>query len=176
MSVKALFVFAVLIGVLFVGCGRTTDISSQRHEHSSAGLFYVATNGNDAWTGSLTAPNRQRNDGPFHSIDRALRAVVELKREQGGKWKQPVFIFVRGGIHWLRETIVLSSEHSGTIETPLTISSYKDEKPLLSAGCRIGDWKAVNVGGKELWAASVPETRDGRWFFRELWVNGERRT
>jgi len=31
------------------------------------------------------------------------------------------------------------------------------------------------VDGKKLWAADIPEVREGKWYFRELWVNGERR-
>jgi len=30
------------------------------------------------------------------------------------------------------------------------------------------------IGGKKLWVAELPEARNGRWIFRELWVNGRR--
>ncbi|MFA7003602.1 MAG: hypothetical protein WC429_06145, partial [Verrucomicrobiia bacterium] len=30
--------------------------------------FYVATNGNDQWSGKLAAPNKEKSDGPFATI------------------------------------------------------------------------------------------------------------
>ena len=33
--------------------------------------FYVAPNGNDAWSGRLAAPNADKTDGPFATLERA---------------------------------------------------------------------------------------------------------
>jgi hypothetical protein len=46
----------------------------------------------------------------------------------------------------------------------------------LSGGRPITGWKEVTVRGKKLWAADIPEVRDGKGYFRELWVNGRRAT
>jgi hypothetical protein len=34
-------------------------------------VFYVATNGNDAWSGRLAEPNAGKTDGPFATLERA---------------------------------------------------------------------------------------------------------
>jgi len=47
---------------------------------------------------------------------------------------------------------------------------------VISGGRRIAGWREVTLGAKMYWAAEIPEARDGKWFFHELWVNGERRT
>jgi hypothetical protein len=31
--------------------------------------FYVATNGNDAWSGRLAEPNAEKTDGPFATLE-----------------------------------------------------------------------------------------------------------
>src|ERR1700722_6267326 len=40
--------------------------------------FYVATNGNDLWSGKLPVPNGLHTDGPFASLARAQIAVRSL--------------------------------------------------------------------------------------------------
>ena len=37
--------------------------------------LYVATKGNDAWSGRLAAPNADHTDGPLASLDRARDAI-----------------------------------------------------------------------------------------------------
>ena len=41
--------------------------------------FFVSPKGNDHWSGTLAAPNATSTDGPFATINRAKRAVRELK-------------------------------------------------------------------------------------------------
>src|ERR1051325_9494830 len=55
--------------------------------------FYVATNGNDTWTGKLPAPNATRTDGPFATPQRARQAVLEL--HSLGKHKGPIAVQMR---------------------------------------------------------------------------------
>jgi hypothetical protein len=46
---------------------------------SAAANFYVAVNGNDAWSGRRAAPNRGKTDGPFATLEKAREAVRQLK-------------------------------------------------------------------------------------------------
>src|SRR5262249_4911200 len=39
---------------------------------------------------------------------------------------------------------------------------------------RITGWQPVAVQGKNLWATKLPEVREGKWSFHELWVNNQR--
>jgi hypothetical protein len=47
---------------------------------------------------------------------------------------------------------------------------------VLSGGRLVAGWREATVEGKRSWAAGIPEARDGKWLFRELWVNGRRAT
>jgi hypothetical protein len=37
-------------------------------------------------------------------------------------------------------------------------------------------WKSATVETKHLWTAEIPDVRDGRWNFRQLWINGQSAT
>ncbi len=57
----------------------------------------------------------------------------------------------------------------------MTYSAYESEKPVISGARQIRNWKTVSLDGKTVWAADLPEVREGKWFFHQLWINGERR-
>jgi hypothetical protein len=135
------------------------------------GIFFVATNGSDQWSGSLPAPNRKKSDGPFATLPRALDATREFKRQHDDSQRRPAIVYVRRGLYFLNEPLVLKPEDSN-----LTVAAYPPERPVLSGGRPIAGWKEITVEGKKLWAADIPEVRDGKWLFRELWVNGRRAT
>ena len=61
--------------------------------------FFVATDGNDDWSGNRSAPNEEGTDGPFASLGRAQKAVRELKVQKG--LKKPITVMVRGGKYFL---------------------------------------------------------------------------
>jgi len=149
-------------------------VSVVRAQKQSPVTFYVAVNGNDSWSGRLPSPNRTKTDGPFATLQRALEAVKTLKQQQGGTLRQPVTIYLRGGTYFLTEPITVTPEHSGTEKFPVTIAAYRNERPILSGGRRIVGFKPTTVNGRKVWAAEIPEVREGKWFFRQLWVNGKR--
>jgi hypothetical protein len=137
---------------------------------SRSRIFFIATNGNDSWSGTLSAPNRRKKDGPFATLPHALQAARN-SRTNPATSGQPVFIRLRAGCYFLEEPVVIKPEDSG-----LTLEAYAGERPILSGGRRLNGWKQVTVNGREAWAASVPGAQDGKWLFRELWVNGRRAT
>lgn len=130
--------------------------------------FFVATNGNDAWSGTLAKPNRRRTDGPFATVAHALQAI-RAQRQQSGNTASAK-LYQRRGIYFLESPIVLRPEDSA-----LQWQAYPGEKPILSGGRAITHWRETTVNGRKLWVAEVPAARRGDWYFRELWVNGERR-
>lgn len=137
---------------------------------SPAADFYVAKNGNDAWSGRLAVPNRQRTDGPFATLARAQQAVRELRRK--GNLTRPIVVMVRKGVHYLNEPLVFTPEDSGTAQSPTVYAAYPGEKPILSGGVVLSGWK-VNAQGH--WEVNLPKVASGEWNFIQLWVNGERR-
>ncbi len=56
--------------------------------------LHVAPGGNDSWSGRLAEPNPAGTDGPLASIDRAQRAIRDLRKE--GKVPGPVTVLIRG--------------------------------------------------------------------------------
>jgi hypothetical protein len=113
----------------------------------------------------VISPARQ-GQSSSQRIASALQLAGEISARTGGT----ITVHLRDGTYFLDEPIVLRPEHSG-----IALVAYRGETPVLSGGRRITGWKEVNVDEKKLWAADIPEVREGRWYFRELWVNGERR-
>ena len=131
--------------------------------------FFVATKGNDAWSGRLPEPNAEGTDGPFASLARARNAVRELKEKDG--LKEPVTVMLRGGRYFLPQTLVLRDSDSGTRDCPVTYTAYPGEKPILSGGTRLTDWQPCK--GKIL-QCELPEAKGGKWKFRQLFFDGQR--
>jgi hypothetical protein len=163
--------FFLLIGsclILLNGSEVQCASRSADNNNIEQSAFLVATNGNDAWSGKLAAPNQQRTDGPFAKVERAFRAIRE-SRPHTSNVPERTTILIRDGVYFLNEPLLLGPQDSG-----LLVSAYRNEKPVLSGGRRITGWKEAEFAGRKLWAADVPDVRDGKWFFRELWIDGKR--
>jgi hypothetical protein len=126
-----------------------------------ARTIYVAPDGSDDNAGS--------RDKPFATVERARKAVRELRG------RQTVTVLLRGGTYHLAAPLVLGAEDSGTVEAPVVFAAAPGETPVLSGGRRIHGWKETKVGDRKLWTAELPEVRAGKWYFHQLWVNGRRR-
>ncbi len=112
--------------------------------------FYVATNGNDSWSGTLPSPNRARTDGPFATLQRARDEVRRIVAENLTK---DVRVLVRGGTYYLPEGFALGPEDSGTEEHSITYAAYPAETPSLVGGLRLTDWAPHQHG---IWRAPIP--------------------
>ena len=146
--------------------------------------FFVSPVGNDRWSGTLPAPDKRKTNGPFATIERAQRAVRKLKGRTG--LKQPVRVTLRGGLYTLKQPIVFTPRDSGAAPVeghwhtvaaparPVTYAAYPGETPVLSGGSRITGWKKEKLGTRTVWVARLPQVKRGKWYFRELFVNGRR--
>ncbi|NIA31904.1 MAG: hypothetical protein GWP06_18585, partial [Actinobacteria bacterium] len=132
--------------------------------------FYIATNGNDSWTGTLQEPNMEKTDGPFATIARAQEEIRKLKAEN--KLSKPVSVFIRRGTYFLNSPIIFKPEDSGTKKCPVSYSAFPGEKPILSGGRLIKGWKQK---ADNLWECEIQDVADGKRYFRQLFINGERR-
>jgi hypothetical protein len=130
--------------------------------------FFVATNGNDAWSGTVPVPNTNHTDGPFATISRGLLAISDA-RQKPQVSKSSATIFLRAGTYYLASPVILTPADSD-----LRLTGYHNEKPVLSGGKQIIGWEEVTLDGRKLWSANLNEARQGKWPFRELWVNGQR--
>ena len=134
--------------------------------------FYVATNGNDSWSGTLATPNGSKTDGPFASLARAQVAVEgALKQDYEG----PITVMVRNGTYYLPlsptnpGTLNFTSADSGSAGSPVTWQNYPLEVPVISGGVPVTNWRHVSGA---LWQSSLPNATQP---FEYLFYNGQRR-
>jgi hypothetical protein len=115
--------------------------------------FYVSPTGNDANPGT--------KEKPFAAIARARDAARAVKGE-------PIFIYLRGGTHYLGRPVVFTAQDSGTAEAPVVFASAPGERATVSGGERLElKWTLHRDG---IMRASVPAgfTSD------QIFVDGER--
>lgn len=133
-------------------------------------VLHVATNGQDRWSGSLAAPNAGRTDGPLASLAGA-RDRIRNQRSEARSALGPVTVYVHGGPYRLDAPFVLEPEDSGTAEAPVTYAAHESERPVFSGGRVVAGFRQNGP----VWEASIPEAKTGAWYFRQLFVNGQRR-
>jgi len=80
-------------------------------------------------------------------------------------------VTLRGGTYLVTEPLVLTPANSG-----LTIEAHPGEQPIVSGGRRIEGWRKERFNDRDVWAADVPGVKEGKWFFRQLWINDTRAT
>jgi len=136
-------------------------------------VYYVSMVGNDVWSGKLAEPNAAKTDGPYATLGRARDAIRALKSRK--PLRKPVTVYVRGGTYPLSSTLVFRTEDSGTAKCPIAYAAYPGERVVLSGGRTISGWKKAPEDRAGLWTTEVPGVKEGQWFFRQLFVNGQRR-
>jgi hypothetical protein len=122
--------------------------------------FYVAPDGKDANPGTAAAP--------FATVAKARDAV---RQKVAVGLDHDIVVQVRGGVYPLSETLVFGSEDTGTKEHSITYAAAPGEKVVLSGGRTITGWKK---GQGSVWTTELPEVKAGKWYFRQLFVNGRR--
>lgn len=122
--------------------------------------FHVAAQGNDANAGTLAQP--------FASIQRAQNAVRGLI--QTGL-QEDVTVFLHEGTHRLDRTLRFDPRDSGTPAHSVTYAAYPGQAPVLSGGRLITGWRPAK-GNR--WTVTIPAVKRGKWWFRQLYVDGQR--
>ncbi len=140
------------------------------HARGEDADFYVSPEGNDAWSGRLAAPNSERTDGPFATLERARDAVRDLKRNLVAP--RDIRVVLRGGVYRIDRTVVFGPEDSGRGGMRIIYAAYPGEKPVISGARVLSGWQPVEGG--PLWRASLPSLPTGKQEFRQLFVNGRR--
>ncbi len=160
MSTRPLFlvVLAVLFSAMLLSISSAAAVSA---------TLYVSPQGNDAWSGRLAKANEQKTDGPLASVARAAEVIKTLKPTG------PLKVLLRGGTYRIEKPIVLGPDNSGTKAAPITYAAYPGEKPIISGGRPIGGWKKADG---PLWTTTIEAVKQGKWYFRELFADGQRLT
>jgi len=124
------------IGFIIVMC--TAALAGCSH-----GLdLYVATDGNDAWSGSLAECNKVGTDGPFATLERA-RDEIRSRKAENTPLSGPATVHVRGGVYLRSAPFELTDDDSGAATAPITYRAYKDETARLIGGREIANFKPV---------------------------------
>ena len=127
--------------------------------------LYVASNGNDAWSGTLPEPNAARTDGPLATLARAQAVVRDLTGSAG------VTVTVRGGEYRLTEPLAFTAADSGSADAPIVYRAAAGEQVRLSGGVRIADWRPVE--DSDVLHRLPPDAR-GEVFLADLQSHGVR--
>lgn len=184
-SLSKTVIVTTVLGIVIIGAiigiftwqvmfkSSTTNSSSSQSTSSSSSSFnelpatyYVANNGNDSWSGSISSPNAQKTDGPFATLARAQVAVRNLKSSNPER-KTPIVVQVEAGSYFLSNTLSFTSADSGTPNMQIVWESASNANVTVSGGKLITGF--TRVSGNE-WAASA----SGLQYFEQLWLNGQR--
>ncbi len=108
-------------------------------------------------------------DGSSISLAGARDAIRDLK--QKGPLNEPVRVIVADGLYSLTEPFILAAQDSGTKDCPITYEAAPNARPAFSGGRKITGFKEGSDG---IWQAEVPDVASDKWYFEQLFVNGER--
>ena len=131
--------------------------------------LYVSPCGNDSWSGKYPEPNAENTDGPLASLQGARDQVRTMK--QKALLDGQVTVQFRDGRYHVDAPVVFGPDDS----YPVTYTSYADENAVIDGGVPIKGWEETTVNDVKAWVTTVPGVAEGTWFFRQLFVNGERR-
>lgn len=116
---------------VFAGCVLGL-MASAFAQDLKAPVYFVATNGNDAWSGTLPEPDSFGQDGPFATLLRARDAL----RTHGAENGLPLggAVYVRGGVYFLDQPLELGKVDSGTADNPVIWQAYRMESVRIVGG------------------------------------------
>jgi hypothetical protein len=118
----------------------------------AAQTYYVAPDGNDANSGSRTAP--------FASLARARDAVRTWRTSNAGD----VVVKVSGGVYRLRNTLRFDLRDSCPSTTTTTFRAATGQRPVVSAAWPITGWTKMTARPEgcteDVWVADLPEGID----------------
>lgn len=185
--IRRYFLFQVLLGWLLTVAGKIGILNTLQQtvaadlrliddteSEKEPMIFFVATTGNDAWSGRQAIPNKDFSDGPFASWERVQRAIREL-RLQFPQLNRPIKVIFDDGTYWLTKPIIFTPEDSGTKLSPVTYEAAHQKKATFSGGQIITGWQEKKLNNQRLWTVNLP-TRLLGVNFQHLWVNGKRRS
>lgn len=118
----------------------------ERFSYPSKADFYVSEMGDDQWSGTLPEPDQAKNDGPFRTIERAQKAVRELKSRVYFPKDTPVekrwigsphpfgrgrdiLVYIRQGNYSLNQPLIFEPADGGErVETNLPTGAFEYHK------------------------------------------------
>ena len=164
MSIRSNPLWMVLVATLAAG-------ASGAQAQAATNYLYVATNGNDAWSGTLALPNSRLTDGPKASLQGARDAVRTILAQTGYKW--PTVVQIADGAYALTNALTLGLSDSADATNPVVYQAAAGAEPVFTGGRRIYGW---TPGTNGLWTAFVPGAASDTNYFEQLFIDGRRAT
>jgi len=138
----------ILATALCLAAALTTDLT--------AAEYHVSLEGDDRNSGTL--------EKPFRTLAHA-QAVVRAGGQLG---KEPVTVFLHGGVYSLDQTLTFSAEDSGAADAPVRYAAFGNEPVVLSGGLKLApEWKPHRDG---ILQTAVPAGLE----IDQLFANGQR--
>lgn len=138
--------------------------------------LYVATNGNDSWSGTLSMANALRTDGPLRTLPAAQTGVrAKLAAMLAGSARLPINVRIAAGEYRLTAPLTFGVGDSGTAAAPVVYRAETAGTVTLSGAVRVASTAAaaastlLNLPAPALAASTI---RGGN----QLYVNGRRAT
>lgn len=135
---------------------------------NSATIFVSQQKGRDEDSGFYPRKPEGENpdaigSGPFWSIDKALKAVQEMR--QDGMF-QPVTIAVDGD-YYIDHPIEINPA-----VYRVTLTSLPGRRARIIGGRKLTGFKKDTFNGQDCYSLCLPDVQSGKWFFTDLYVNG----
>jgi hypothetical protein len=130
--------------------------------------LHVSPVGNDAWSGTLAAPNPAKTDGPLASL---ARARDEIRRQKAAGAKGPFTVLVSAGAYLMTQTFTLGPEDSGTADAPVVYASGGAGSAVLIGGRKVAGFLPYK---DKILKADVASQGLGSVSFRQLFFAGRR--
>ena len=127
--------------------------------------FYVSPTGNDEAAGTSRSP--------FATFARAQEAVIRYKEQTPAAEIKRIEVVFEGGEYPLRKPIFFKPDHGGTEHYPVVYRAKSINQPAVFSGGRVITGWRVRADGA--WSVTLPEVKEGKLDFAQLFVNGERR-
>ncbi len=131
------FAWFVVVALLSVARHATVQAEKIARPHA----LYVATNGNDHWSGRLPVAKADGTDGPLATVERARDEIRNIKR--AGPLKGGVTVYIRGGVYEMSGALRLTKQDGGSAKAPIVYRAYKDESVRLIGGKAVTGFKPV---------------------------------
>ena len=105
--------------------------------------YYVNSNGNDTWSGSLQQPNEKLTDGPFKTIGRAKQTIRSLKKVNAFNGK--VTVTLSKGSYYLRQSLKFNLLDSGFEGREILWQGEPGGKVIISGGFPVNCQKRDDI-------------------------------
>jgi len=124
----------------------------------------VSPEGNDQNSGKSV-------EAPLATLQKALDNWAVMKKSN--QTVSEAIISLAGGTYHLSEPVKITPENGGSEKSSLILRSADDQKAVFNGARKITGWKKAK---NKLWMAQVPEAKEGKWLFNQLFVNGKQKT